>query len=420
MEVLTILVFIGVMVLITTEKVHRTAAAIAGATLLLLAGVFSFDEAIKYVDFNTIGVLVGMMIFVAVVKQSGMFEYIAIKAAKQVKADPWKMMIVFVLITAVLSSCLDNVTTVLLVGPMTIAIARMLEVNPVPYLLMQILASNVGGTATLIGDPPNIMIGNAAGLSFLDFLKNTGVAVIFVIIAQILMMKLLYKRSIAASELAKAKVMELDEKKSISDPRLMKIGTVMIVYIILGFLLHDKLGLQSSVVALSAAAFMLIISGKKVEHVIEDVEWSTILFFISLFIIVGGMQKTGVIDALSKTIIGFTQGHEVMTILVLLWASALISSVLDNIPFVAAMIPLILSMKSQGVDVELLWWAISLGACLGGNGTLIGASANVVLSDISNKHGYPITFAGYLKVGFPFMIISVTVSMIYLIIRAYI
>ncbi|MDY6038780.1 MAG: ArsB/NhaD family transporter [Eubacterium sp.] len=420
MEVLTILVFIGVMVLITTEKVHRTAAAIAGATLLLLAGVFSFDEAIKYVDFNTIGVLVGMMIFVAVVKQSGMFEYIAIKAAKQVKADPWKMMIVFVLITAVLSSCLDNVTTVLLVGPMTIAIARMLEVNPVPYLLMQILASNVGGTATLIGDPPNIMIGNAAGLSFLDFLKNTGVAVIFVIIAQILMMKLLYKRSIAASELAKAKVMELDEKKSISDPRLMKIGTVMIVYIILGFLLHDKLGLQSSVVALSAAAFMLIISGKKVEHVIEDVEWTTILFFISLFIIVGGMQKTGVIDALSKTIIGFTQGHEVMTILVLLWASALISSVLDNIPFVAAMIPLILSMKSQGVDVELLWWAISLGACLGGNGTLIGASANVVLSDISNKHGYPITFAGYLKVGFPFMIISVTVSMIYLIIRAYI
>lgn len=420
MEVLTILVFIGVMVLITTEKVHRAAAAIAGATLLLLAGVFSFDEAIKYVDFNTIGVLVGMMIFVAVVKQSGMFEYIAIKAAKQVKADPWKMMIVFVLITAVLSSCLDNVTTVLLVGPMTIAIARMLEVNPVPYLLMQILASNVGGTATLIGDPPNIMIGNAAGLSFLDFLKNTGVAVIFVIIAQILMMKLLYKRSIAASELAKAKVMELDEKKSISDPRLMKIGTVMIVYIILGFLLHDKLGLQSSVVALSAAAFMLIISGKKVEHVIEDVEWTTILFFISLFIIVGGMQKTGVIDALSKTIIGFTQGHEVMTILVLLWASALISSVLDNIPFVAAMIPLILSMKSQGVDVELLWWAISLGACLGGNGTLIGASANVVLSDISNKHGYPITFAGYLKVGFPFMIISVTVSMIYLIIRAYI
>ena len=420
MEVLTILVFIGVMVLITTEKVHRTAAAIAGATLLLLAGVFSFDEAIKYVDFNTIGVLVGMMIFVAVVKQSGMFEYIAIKAAKQVKADPWKMMIVFALITAVLSSCLDNVTTVLLVGPMTIAIARMLEVNPVPYLLMQILASNVGGTATLIGDPPNIMIGNAAGLSFLDFLKNTGVAVIFVIIAQILMMKLLYKRTIAASELAKAKVMELDEKKSISDPRLMKIGTVMIVYIILGFLLHDKLGLQSSVVALSAAAFMLIISGKKVEHVIEDVEWTTILFFISLFIIVGGMQKTGVIDALSKTIIGFTQGHEVMTILVLLWASALISSVLDNIPFVAAMIPLILSMKSQGVDVELLWWAISLGACLGGNGTLIGASANVVLSDISNKHGYPITFAGYLKVGFPFMIISVTVSMIYLFIRAYI
>ena len=185
-------------------------------------------------------------------------------------------------------------------------------------------------------------------------------------------------------------------------------------------MLHDKLGIQSAVIALSAAAFMLIVKGKKVESLIEDVEWPTILFFISLFIIVGGMQKTGIITAMSEALIDFTEGHELLTILVILWASAIISSILDNIPFVATMIPLILAMKAQGVDVELIWWALSLGACLGGNGTLVGASANVVLSDISNKHGYPITFKSYFKVGFPFMIGSVFVSMIVLIIKAYI
>ena len=404
MGLLTVLVFLGVMVLITTERVHRTAAALVGAAVLMLAKVFSFDEALEYVDFNTIGVLVGMMLFVAVIKESGMFEYVAIKSAKLVNADPWKMMVIFVIITAVLSSCLDNVTTVLLVGPMTIAISNLLEVNPVPYLLMQILASNVGGTATLIGDPPNIMIGSATGL----------------LIVQIVMMKFMYKKTITATEEAKAKVMALDEKKAITDLRLMKIGIGVIIYIIVGFLLHDKLGIQSAVIALSAAAFMLIVKGKKVESLIEDVEWPTILFFISLFIIVGGMQKTGIITAMSEALIGFTEGHKLLTILVILWASAIISSILDNIPFVATMIPLILAMKAQGMDVELLWWALSLGACLGGNGTLVGASANVVLSDISNKHGHPITFKSYFKVGFPFMIASVFVSMIVLIIKAYI
>ena len=420
MGLLTVLVFLGVMVLITTERVHRTAAALVGAAVLMLAKVFSFDEALEYVDFNTIGVLVGMMLFVAVIKESGMFEYVAIKSAKLVNADPWKMMVIFVIITAVLSSCLDNVTTVLLVGPMTIAISNLLEVNPVPYLLMQILASNVGGTATLIGDPPNIMIGSATGLTFLDFVKNTGGAVIIVLIVQIIMMKFMYKKTITATEEAKAKVMALDEKKAITDLRLMKIGIGVILYIIVGFLLHDKLGIQSAVIALSAAAFMLIVKGKKVESLIEDVEWPTILFFISLFIIVGGMQKTGIITAMSEALIGFTEGHKLLTILVILWASAIISSILDNIPFVATMIPLILAMKAQGMDVELLWWALSLGACLGGNGTLVGASANVVLSDISNKHGHPITFKSYFKVGFPFMIASVFVSMIVLIIKAYI
>ena len=420
MEIISILVFLGVMVLITTGKIDSTLSALIGAAVILLTKVLSFDEAIKYVDFDTIGVLVGMMLFVAVLKQSGMFEYIAIKAAKKVNADPWKIMIIFVIITAVLSSCLDNVTTVLLVGPMTIAIARMLEVNPVPYLLMLIFSSNVGGTATLIGDPPNIMIGSAAGLSFMDFMMNTGLAVVLVIAVQIIMMKFLYKKSTVATEEARAKVMALDENKSITDARLMKIGIVLIGLIIIGFLAHDKLGVQPAVIALSAATIIMLLSGKKAEHVIEEVEWSTILFFIALFVIVGGMEKTGVISDISKGIISFTEGHEIITILVILWASALVSSVLNNIPFVAAMIPLIISMKNQGMDVELLWWALSLGACLGGNGTLIGASANVVLSDISNKHGYPITFASYLKVGFPFMILSILVSTIVLLIKAYI
>lgn len=403
--------------LIITERVHRTAAAMAGAMVLILTGVMSADKALSYIDFNTIGVLVGMMIFVAIVRRSGMFEYIAVRAAKAVHGDPWKIMVAFTLITAVLSAILDNVTTVLLVGPMSIAIARMLKIDPVPFLMGQILASNVGGTATLIGDPPNIMIGSAAHLSFMDFLENTGFAVLFILVVLILLMKIVYEKKIELGTVDTGAIEKLDPSKSITNRALMKKGIIVLICVIVGFMFHDKLGIESSVIALTAAAVMLIIGREDVNEAIQDVEWTTILFFMSLFVVVGGLTETGIIKELASKIIDATNGHPMVTMLVLLWASALLSSILDNIPFVATLIPLILAMQADGIDVTSFWWAISLGACLGGNGTMIGASANVVLSDISTKHGYPITFKSYLKVGMPFMLLSIVISTVFLVVK---
>ncbi len=417
MKIVAVAVFLIVILLIITERVHRTAAAMAGAMVLILTGVMSADKALSYIDFNTIGVLVGMMIFVAIVRRSGMFEYIAVRAAKAVHGDPWKIMVAFTLITAVLSAILDNVTTVLLVGPMSIAIARMLKIDPVPFLMGQILASNVGGTATLIGDPPNIMIGSAAHLSFMDFLDNTGFAVLFILAVLILLMKIVYEKKIELGTVDTGAIEKLDPSKSITNRALMKKGIIVLICVIVGFMFHDKLGIESSVIALTAAAVMLIIGREDVNEAIQDVEWTTILFFMSLFVVVGGLTETGIIKELASKIIDATDGHPMVTMLVLLWASALLSSILDNIPFVATLIPLILAMQADGMDVTSFWWAISLGACLGGNGTMIGASANVVLSDISTKHGYPITFKSYLKVGMPFMLLSIVISTVFLVVK---
>ena len=417
MEVIAIVVFVVVIGLIISEKVNSAAAALAGAMALVVTGVMSAHKALSYIDFNTIGLLVGMMVLVAIIRQSGLFEYVAIKAAKMVHGDPWKIMIAFILLTAILSGILDNVTTVLLVGPMTIAIAKMLEINPVPFLMTQILASNVGGTATLIGDPPNIMIGSAANLSFVDFLKNTGLAVALVIVFMIVMMRFVYKKEIEVEGLDTSKIMNLDPDKSITDKPLLIKGVVVIVLVILGFIFHDQIGMETSVIALTAAAVMLIIGGVNVDNAIQDVEWTTIAFFMALFVVVGGLTETGVIKQVAAVIIERTAGHPVMMMLILLWASALLSSFLNNIPFIATLIPLVLALKADGMDAEPLWWAISLGACLGGNGTMIGASANVVLSDISTKHGYPITFKSYLRVGMPFMLGSVLISMVFLLVK---
>ena len=417
MEVIAIVVFVVVIGLIISEKVNSAAAALAGAMALVVTGVMSAHKALSYIDFNTIGLLVGMMVLVAIIRQSGLFEYVAIKAAKMVHGDPWKIMIAFILLTAVLSGILDNVTTVLLVGPMTIAIAKMLEINPVPFLMTQILASNVGGTATLIGDPPNIMIGSAANLSFVDFLKNTGLAVALVIVFMIVMMRFVYKKEIEVEGLDTSKIMNLDPDKSITDKPLLIKGVVVIVLVILGFIFHDQIGMETSVIALTAAAVMLIIGGVNVDNAIQDVEWTTIAFFMALFVVVGGLTETGVIKQVAAVIIERTAGHPVMMMLILIWASALLSSFLNNIPFIATLIPLVLALKADGMDAEPLWWAISLGACLGGNGTMIGASANVVLSDISTKHGYPITFKSYLRVGMPFMLGSVLISMVFLLVK---
>ena len=416
-QIISIAVFVIVMAFIVSEKIHRTTAALAGAALLFVLGILDFDTGMSHIDFNTLAVLTGMMLFVAVVKQSGLFEYLAYKAAKMAKGDPWIIMVAFVVITAVCSAFLDNVTTVLLIAPMTFMICKVLEQSPVPFFMTQILASNVGGTATLIGDPPNIMIGSSAGITFFDFVNYDGIICLIILVVFIGLFYFMYGKKMHASDEQKAVIMALDEKSVIKDSGLMKKSVFMIFVVAVCFMLHGQLHLESGVIALSAAAIMLLIGKQDIEETILGVEWTTIGFFAGLFIVVGGMAETGVITMLANWMMDVTGGDMILCMILILWASAIISSILDNIPFTATMIPILLTMEASGMDVWPLWWALSLGACLGGNGTLIGASANVVLSGISNREGYPITFIDFLKVGFPLMIVSVALSSIYLMVR---
>ena len=416
-QIVSIAVFVIVMAAIMTEKLHRSLAAIVGAMLVLALHVLPFDAAMEHIDFNTLGVLLGMMLFVSVVKLSGMFEFLAIKAARLAKGEPWKVMLLFVLLTAVLSAFLDNVTTVLLIGPMTLTVCKLLDVNPIPFFITEILASNIGGTATLIGDPPNIMIGSAAGFTFFDFILYDAPAVVVILAAVLVVFYFLYGRKMHVNEEHRARIMELDEHAMIKNKRLLKQSYVMIGLVVVGFMAHGALGLESSVIALGAAGIIMLISGESIEEALANVEWTTLAFFAGLFVIVGAMAETGVIEMLAHALIDATGGNVFVTMLVLLVGSAVISSFLDNIPFVATMIPILLAMESTGMDVTPLWWAVSLGACLGGNGTLIGASANVVLSDISKKNGHEITFVQFLKSGFPIMLLTVVIAGLYLVVR---
>lgn len=416
-QIIAIVIFSLVMLAIITEKINRCVAALSGALLMVLFNILPMEVGLSHVDFNTIGVLIGMMLFVAVVKNSGLFEYIAIFTAKKAKGDPWKIMVSFIFITAILSAVLDNVTTVLLIGPMTIVITHILNLNPVPFLITQIIASNIGGTATLIGDPPNIMIGSAANLSFTDFVINLGPVVVLLLFVVIICFKFIFGKKLIVEESHKQNILSLDENKAIKDKALLIKSIVVMIFILLGFTLHSIIHIESSIIALTGATIMLMIGNQDIDEILASIEWSTIVFFISLFIIVGGLQEVGIINDLATALINATKGNPMLTMLIILWISAIVSSFLDNIPFVATLIPLILTMEAQGIDVVPLWWATSLGACLGGNGTLIGASANIVLANVGQKHGYPITFKNYFKIGFPIMILTIIISTAYLILK---
>ena len=416
-QIISIVIFVIVMILIISEKVHRTTAALAGAVALILAGIITFDTGVSHIDFGTLGVLVGMMIFVAVVKNSGIFEYLAIRAAKIAKGNPWMIMVLFCLITAVLSAFLDNVTTVLLIGPVTFTVCKMLEISPVPFFIAEIIASNVGGTATLIGDPPNIMIGSATGLTFFDFLMYDGPAVLIILAVAMICFYFIYGRKMGVAEDKQASIMTLHAHEAIKSKSLFCKSVAMTVITAVAFVLHGAVHIEPSVVALAAAAIMLILSRAEVEEVLMDVEWSTIGFFAGLFVVVGGLAETGVIEMLANALIDATGGDLLLTIIIMVWASAIISSFLDNIPLVATLIPIVQTMEAAGLDVMPYWWAISLGACIGGIGTLIGASANVVLAGISGKYGYPITFMEYTKIGFPLMILFTAIACVYLVVR---
>lgn len=415
-QIISIVVFVAVMALVVSEKIHRALAALLGAVVLLVIGIIDFNAEMESIDFNTLGVLCGMMMFVAIVKESGLFEFVAIKSAKACKGNPWLIMIAFAVITAVFSAFLDNVTTVLLIGPMTIMLCKTLDINPVPFLLVEIMMSNIGGTATLIGDPPNIMIGSEAGLSFAQFIMVNAPIVVVIMVVLLVIFRFMYGRHLVVDEKNRLNIMELSAEDAIIDKALFHKSVVMIVLVAIAFMLHGVFNLETSVIALTAAAVIILISGRDIEVAIEGIEWGTIGFFLGLFMVVGGMEHTGVIEMLGNAIVDATGGNVVLMMIVILWASAILSSILDNIPFVATMIPIIMVMEASGIDVYPLWWALSLGACLGGNGTLVGASANVVLSGIANKEGYNITFMSFTKVAFPLMLVTVALSTIYLLI----
>ncbi|TKI55867.1 ArsB/NhaD family transporter [Brevibacillus antibioticus] len=418
-----IAIFLVTYAFIISEKLHRTIVAMSGGILMVLFGIVTQEQAIHHIDFNTLGLLIGMMILVAITAQTGVFKYVAIRAAKVAKGKPIRILVYLSLITAVASAFLDNVTTVLLIVPVTFSIARQLELNPIPFLISEIIASNAGGTATLIGDPPNIMIGSSVPeLDFMKFLVNLSPIIIVILAVTVVCLVLIYRKQLVTSPKLSAKIMQLNERDEITDTRLLKKSLTVMALTILGFMLHGALHLESATIALTGAFLLLLLTG---EHYLEDaiskVEWNTIFFFIGLFVLVSGLVETGVIAKLANEAMKLTGGDSMKTSLLILWLSAIASAFVDNIPFVATMIPMIKEMGALGItNLEPLWWSLALGACLGGNGTLIGASANVIVAGLAAKEGHHIGFFSFMKVAFPLMILSILIAHVYVYLRYFI
>jgi len=408
---------------IISEKVPRAVIAVFGATLLIMTGVLTQEKAIHHIDWNTLGLLIGMMIIVDLTRRSGIFAFLAIWVSKKVKGDPLLLMLALSLLTAVLSSLMDNVTTVLLIVPVTLSIADQLEVDPIPFLFSQIIMSNIGGTATLIGDPPNIMIAGQTGLSFMDFIINLAPIIAIIIMVTLYIFYLIYRHKLVTKEELKSKLMLQNEWDEIKDFALLKKCLIVLSLVILGFSLHSIFHLETATLALGGAMLLMIWTHEEPEEVFLAIEWPTLFFFAGLFVLVGGLIEVGVLDRLAQWSMSLTQGDPLLMAMLILFISALLSSFLDNIPFVATMIPLIqkLALLSQFTPAQTqpLWWALSLGACLGGNGTLVGASANLIVAGIAEKNGNKIRYLQFLKVGFPVMLVSIVISAVYLAIRYY-
>ncbi|MEY4480503.1 MAG: hypothetical protein RLZZ267_1181 [Bacillota bacterium] len=406
--------------MIIAEKIHRTIVAMIGGVLMVVFGIVDQETALHHIDFNTLGLLIGMMIIVSITAETGLFKYLALVSAQKAKGDPVRILIALAVITAFASAFLDNVTTVLLMVPVTFSITRQLGVNPLPYLISQIMASNIGGTATLIGDPPNIMIGSAVKeLTFMAFINNLAPIVVVIMIVTVPIFVFLFKKQIQTTEVAKQSIMKMDLNGVIKDKLLLKKSLAVLTLTIFGFFLHQLFHLESATVALAGAFLLLLLTGEHaMEKALTKVEWTTIFFFVGLFVLVSGLIETGVISQLATQAIALTGGNLVATSMLILWLSAIASAFVDNIPFVATMIPLIQEMGNMGIsNLEPLWWSLALGACLGGNGTLIGASANLIVAGLAAKEGQPIKFLTFMKYGFPIMIISIILSSIYIYFR---
>ena len=420
--IVAIVIFVAAYALIISEKIHRTIIGICGAMLMILLGIINQETAIHHIDFNTLGLLMGMMVIVNITSETGLFNYLAIWAAKKVKAKPISLLVALSLLTAVCSALLDNVTTVLLTVPITFSITKQLNVDVKPFLIAQILASNIGGTATLIGDPPNIMIGSAVGLQFMDFITNLTAICILIFIVTIALLIVIYGKKLHTTDELREKVMQLDEKSQIVEPRLLKKCLFALAITISLFVLHGQLHLDTATAAMTGAGLLLLISFPQKEamiaKVLSKVEWLAIFFFAGLFILVGALVETGVIKMLAEEAIKITNGDLTATSMLILWMSAYASAFIDNIPFVATLIPLIQDMGQMGMtNLDPVWWSLSLGACLGGNGTLIGASANVVVASMAAQRGKPISFISFMKIALPMMTLSIAISSVYIWLR---
>ncbi len=420
---LTVVVFVVVYVLIATEKVNRVVAALAGAGVVLAVGVVGPDDAFfsteTGIDWNVVFLLFGMMVIVGVLRQTGVFEYAAIWAAKKARGRPFRVMTLLCLITAVASAGLDNVTTVLLIAPVTLLVCERIGVRPVPFLIAEALASNIGGTATLVGDPPNLIVASRSGLTFNDFLVNLAPIVVVMLVVFVALSRVLFRRDFTADPEQVAEVMELDEREAIKDRRLLVKSLVVLGLVLAAFTLHSVLHLEPSVVALLGAGVLVTISGVTPATYLAEIEWETLLFFAGLFILVGALVKTGGIDHLASGLVSATGDSPERAMMLLLWGSALLSAVVDNIPYVATMAPVVQQLVDTGplAGRQGLWWALLLGADLGGNATAIGASANVVITGIARRNGHPISFWEFSRYGSVVALVTLAVATPYLLLR---
>ena len=424
----TVILLVSYLILFT-EKMNRAVVALLGAVAMIFAGVLTQETAIAGIDFNTLALLIGMMIIVGIAEKSGMFQYVAVWSAKKVRASPRGLLIVLAAVTAVFSALLDNVTTVLLIVPITFEITRKLKINPYPYLILEIFASNIGGTATLIGDPPNILIGSALPLSFMDFVYELTPVVIITMVVLIAAFDLICGRRMSASEQDRQAVMQLNEKEAITDRRLLHKSLTVLSVVIIGFISAEHLHIANGTIAVAGAAVLLLLytfgdRHDEREHKVEEafglVDWTTIFFFAGLFAIVYGLEESGVLALMGHKFIEITDGSIQKAAMIVVWLSAFVSTAIDNIPFVATMIPMIKSMETSLGGREAMmpvWWALSLGACFGGNGSLIAASANVIVAGMAQREGHPIHFMRFLIWSIPVMLISVLIATIYLHIR---
>ncbi len=427
MAVIAIAVFVVAYGLIASDRINKTLVALVGAAVIVVLGVVeSADVFYSHktgIDWDVIFLLLGMMIIVSVLRQTGVFEYIAVWSVKRAKGSPLRIMILLVLITAFASALLDNVTTVLLIAPVTLLVCDRLAINPVPFLMAEVFASNIGGAATLVGDPPNIIIASRAGLTFNDFLVHMAPIVVVVIGAFILLLPRLFRGSFAVDPEHVTDIMSLEEREAIRDPRLLVKCGVVLFLVFAAFIAHPVLHIEPSIVALVGAGVLILISKLEQSDYLSSVEWETLLFFVGLFVMVGALVKTGVVDALAKSAIDVTGGHALLTTMLILGVSAPVSGIIDNIPYVATMTPIVSELAgslTDGTHPNVLWWALALGADFGGNLTAVGASANVVMLGIARRSDNPISFWEFTRKGAVVTVVSVVLSALYLWLRYFV